>query len=175
MISPNYCRLFASYNQWFNERLYATCAAMNEETRTADVGAFFHSIHGTLQHLIWADLHWCAKLEIDVSNVKAFADAFDDNVSANWHEMKQVRKQIDAALIAWAESISQEFVDADASYTGANGVVRELTQALWVVQMFNHQTHHRGQVTTLISQRGIDIGTTDIYHAPGAIVMRQVT
>jgi uncharacterized damage-inducible protein DinB len=86
--------------------------------------------------------------------------------------MKQVRTQIDAALVAWGESVSQEFLDADASYKGANGVLRELTQALWVVQMFNHQTHHRGQITTLLSQRGVDIGATDIYHAPGAIVMR---
>jgi uncharacterized damage-inducible protein DinB len=174
MISPHYCRVFASYNHWFNEKLYAACDALGTDARTQEAGAFFHSIQGTLQHLIWGDLYWCRTLKIDISDFDGNQDAFDEGITADWRAMKQARLQIDDALIAWAATITQEFLDADASYTGANGVVRELTQALWVTQMFNHQTHHRGQVTTLLSQRGIDVGATDIYHAPGAILMRPV-
>jgi hypothetical protein len=55
MITPEYCQLMARYNRWMNERLYATCSAMQDVERKRDRGAFFGSIHGTLNHLLWGD------------------------------------------------------------------------------------------------------------------------
>lgn len=54
-------RFLARYNRWFNQRLYAVCADLSDAQRTRDGGAFFGSIHGTLNHLVWGDLMWLGR------------------------------------------------------------------------------------------------------------------
>ena len=61
MIAPAYCQLMARYNRWMNERLYALCAGLDDDERKRDRGAFFGSIHGTLNHLLWGDRMWLGR------------------------------------------------------------------------------------------------------------------
>ncbi|WP_171014059.1 DinB family protein [Chitinivorax sp. B] len=163
MITPEYCRLFASYNAWFNERLFSLSAALPDEKRRHGASC---SLHDTLQHLLWGDAHWVKQLVL-----------FDGPEPSHLYPTQQLtfeqlryqRKSLDNALLAWAAKVDMAFLDADASYLGSDGIKRVLTKSLWIVQMFNHQTHYRGQAATLLRQHGIDIGVTDIYWAPGAI------
>ena len=58
MISVEYCQLLARYNRWMNERIYAVVGEFSDEERTRDRGAFFGSMHRTLNHILWGDRVW---------------------------------------------------------------------------------------------------------------------
>ncbi|HWT71507.1 MAG TPA: DinB family protein [Oxalicibacterium sp.] len=168
MITPEYAHLLARYNRWMNEKIYAACEQMDDAERKADRGAFFKSVHSTLNHLVWADAMWLGRftkgtpLERPVPAVSAGTDMYGD-----WQELKAARDELDDALKAWAAGLNPSWLAGEFSwYSGITKTTRSGPAWQSVVHMFNHQTHHRGQVTTLLSQRGIDIGATDLMMMP---------
>ena len=63
MITPAYVRLMADYNAEMNRRLYEAAGRLSDAERKADRGAFWHSIHGTLTHLVWGDTQWMSRFD----------------------------------------------------------------------------------------------------------------
>ena len=61
MTTRDYLRLMAEYNQWMNRKLFAVCSSLSDEERTRDLGAFFGSIHRTLDHIVWVDRAWAIR------------------------------------------------------------------------------------------------------------------
>jgi uncharacterized damage-inducible protein DinB len=61
MDNLSYYQLMADYNHWMNQKLYAICAEIPDEKRKEDLGAFFQSIHGTLNHLLYGDRAWMGR------------------------------------------------------------------------------------------------------------------
>jgi uncharacterized damage-inducible protein DinB len=166
VITPEYCEMMSRYNRWMNERLYTLCAAMPDAERKRDRSAFFGSIHGTLNHLLWGDRMWLGRLIGSPCTYPAFgADMF-----AEFDVLRRERTETDQALITWAGRVSAESLSSPLEYTSAvDGKTRRLSTAIAVVQMFNHGTHHRGQLTTLLKQAGIDPGPTDLPWVPGVV------
>lgn len=163
MIDAEYCQTMAAYNGWMNRKLYEAAARLPDEDRKADRGAFFRSIHSTLNHILWGDRVWLPRF-----NGKAYAvggmgvDLFEDFAS-----LFDARRMMDDEIIAWAAQLDS--AQLAGTLTWFSGVAqREMSRPRWlcVTQMFNHQTHHRGQVTTLLKQSGIDPGSTDLPWAP---------
>jgi uncharacterized damage-inducible protein DinB len=149
----------ARYNRWMNERLYECCARLPDAQRKEDVGAFFKSIHGTLNHLLLADRIWMGRF----TGAPFAATSLAAELHADFSELQRERAATDAAISAWVASLSEEDLAGTLSYTSiVNPAPRE--QPLWfaLAHFFNHQTHHRGQLTTLLFQRGIDPGVTDL-------------
>jgi uncharacterized damage-inducible protein DinB len=167
MLTPAYCRMMAHYNQWMNRTIYLAVDALDENIRRKHMGAFFGSIHATLQHLLWADLYWVRRLSL-FELLKTEHSITEDSLLP-WEQLRAMRTALDERLIAWAQKVSEVELNADHSYLGKDGTKRIPVPGLWILQMFNHQTHHRGQVTTLLSQLNIDIGATDMQWAPTAI------
>jgi uncharacterized damage-inducible protein DinB len=166
MITPQYCELMSRYNRWMNERLYALCADMSDDERRRDRGAFFGSIHGTLNHLLWGDRMWLGRL---VGSPCAYP-AFGADMFAEFDVLRRERAETDQALTAWASNVSAESLSSPLEYTSAvDGKTRRLPTEVAVVHMFNHGTHHRGQLTTLLKQAGIDPGPTDLPWLPGVV------
>jgi uncharacterized damage-inducible protein DinB len=61
-----------------------------------------------------------------------------------------------------------DFAGVPFTYTSkVDGRTRTLPTWVLVVHLFNHQTHHRGQLTTLLNQLGCDPGSTDLPFMPG--------
>ena len=166
MISPEYCQLMARYNRWMNERLYALLSEIPDEERKRDRGAFFGSIHGTLNHLLWGDRMWLGRFIDEPCNHPAFgADMY-----AEFAELAREREVTDRKMLDWAGSVTPAWLAATLSYVSkVDGRRREMPHAVAVLQLFNHGTHHRGQLTTLIRQAGRDPGVTDIPWLPGAV------
>ena len=166
MISPEYCQLMARYNRWMNERLYALLSEVSDEERKRDRGAFFGSIHGTLNHLLWGDRMWLGRFIDDPCNHRAFgADMY-----AEFTELAREREITDRKMLDWAAGIGAEWLDGTLSYVSkVDGRRREMSRSVAVLQLFNHGTHHRGQLTTLIKQAGFDPGITDIPWLPGVV------
>lgn len=164
MITPAYCQVFARYNRWMNERMYAVLAPMEDAERKRDRGAFFGSIHRTLNHLVWADSIWLSRFTGKPYAERAYGTELFDDFTA----LSRARDAADTAVLHWAGQVSQAWLDSTLEYRSAgDGRVRRLPAWVAAAHMFNHATHHRGQLTTLTKQAGVDPGVTDLPYMPG--------
>lgn len=166
MIGPEYCQVMARYNRWMNERLYALCAQLTDAERKRDRGAFFGSIHGTLNHLLWGDRMWMGRFVGPPCTHPAFgADMF-----AGFADLRQEREATDLSIIDWSAKLRTDWLASMLTYTSlVDARRRTLPAEVAAVHMFNHGTHHRGQLTTLMKQAGVDPGVTDLPWLPGLV------
>jgi uncharacterized damage-inducible protein DinB len=159
MITSQYCVAMAEYNSWMNAKLYALCATLPDAERKKDLRAFFRSIHGTLDHILACDLMFLASFTQDAAFVECEGDLHE-----HFDDLRQHREAVDLRLLQWSKAASPGWLATSSTYVHhEDGVARTVTQGFWVVHMFNHQTHHRGQITTLLTQLGHDIGSTDLH------------
>ncbi|MCG3202626.1 MAG: hypothetical protein NFCOHLIN_02511 [Gammaproteobacteria bacterium] len=159
----NLARDLASYNQWMNQRLYAVCAELGDAERRQDRGAFFESIHGTLNHLLLGDRVWLSRLQ----GTQFRPRGLDEELYVDFDELRRERERTDGDIIGWAASLTDEALAGQLRYTSiVNPAPRTCEMWVAVAQFFNHQTHHRGQVTALLSQCGKDYGVTDLIWLP---------
>ncbi|WP_371345651.1 DinB family protein [Ancylobacter sp. IITR112] len=140
-------RGFAAYNEWANARLYAAAGRLSEAQYRADGGAFFGSVHGTLNHLLVADRLWLRRL---TGNGPEPA-ALDAILFETLDELAQARIAEDARLTAYIAGLDAATLAADHSYANVAGTRFTQTLATILDHVFNHQTHHRGQVHCLVS------------------------
>ena len=166
MITPAYCQLLARYGRWMNERLYASVREMSDDERKRDRGAFFGSIQRTLNHLVWADSIWLSRFTGGSYAEPAWgADLFDD-----FSMLAAARDQADTAILDWAGGVDQAWLDATLEYRASSDArLRRLPAWIAATHVFNHATHHRGQLTTLLKQAGLDPGVTDLPALPGVV------
>jgi uncharacterized damage-inducible protein DinB len=164
VLDAAYARVMAAYNRWMNERLYELVARVPEEERRRERGAFFGSIHRTLDHIVYADLAFLSRFTGDPAEVPPLGVELHPEFEA----LRRVRAEVDARLRAWAEGLSDAWLAAPFTYTSrVDGGTRTLPGWVLVAHLFNHQTHHRGQLTTLLTQLGCDPGVTDLPFLPG--------
>lgn len=159
-------RVMAEYNQWMNERLYALCAELTDAERRADRGAFFRSIHGTLNHVLLADRVWLGRFTDEPFHVSGL----DQELYRDFDALRAARQEMDTTILRWVDSLSDDLLAGELRYTSlVNPQPRRYVYWLAVAHFFNHQTHHRGQVTTLLSQLGRDCGVTDLIWLPRVV------
>ncbi len=132
---------------------------MPDELRKADKGAWFHSMHGTLNHLLLADRVWLGRF----TGEPFAARSLDEELYSDFQTLWQERRKTDEAIAKWLDALSDEQLLAHFSYWTMTNP-QQITQPLWeaTLHLFNHQTHHRGQLTTLMEQSGYDSGVTDL-------------
>ena len=165
MISATHAGSMAAYNRWMNGRLYDCCARLSDGERKRDVGTFFKSIHGTLNHLLLGDRLWLGRFTGNPFDARSL----DQELHADFVELRTHRDATDVAIVRWAGSLSDIDLAGELSYTSmVNPATRRCPLWFAVAHFFNHQTHHRGQVTAMLHQRGIDPGVTDLLGLPGA-------
>ena len=153
----------AQYNQWMNQKIYAICADIPDEKRKENLRAFFKSIHGTLNHILYGDRAWMGRF----TRTSFSTPNMGQDMYADFEELRREREKMDEAIIQWAETLSSEWLEQPFTYTsGVDGKTRTLPTWVLVTHMFNHQIHHRGQLTTLLSQLGYDVGVTDLPWLP---------
>jgi uncharacterized damage-inducible protein DinB len=162
MITQAYVRAMADYNRWQNQSLYGAADGLSDAVRKEPRGAFFGSIHGTLNHLLWADQVWLSRL---AGSPKPKVGSIPESVGMfeRWEDLKRERQAFDRVIVDWAERLDASGLGGELTwFSGAAG--RELTKPKWllVAHLFNHQTHHRGQVHCLLTQLGAKPGTTDL-------------
>jgi uncharacterized damage-inducible protein DinB len=160
----------ARYNTWMNRKLYAIAHELGAEACHRDLGAFFGSVHATLNHLLLADRIWMSRFtgdrerfaSRDAAGAAIAVSSLDQILYADLSELTRERAETDAAIEQWTASLTEQKLGATLAYTTSDGTRSE--HPLWwaVSHFFNHQTHHRGQVTTLLRQLGRDPGVTDL-------------
>jgi uncharacterized damage-inducible protein DinB len=166
MITLAYVRTMAAYNRWQNQNLYSSADALCDAERKAPRRAFFASIHGTLNHLLWADQLWMRRFA-GVARPAAVAIAQSPFLCAHWDDLKRERSALDGAISEWANGLDASWLEDNLSWY-SNAAKRELTRpkALIVTHFFNHQAHHRGQVHCMLTQCGLSPGDTDLPLLP---------
>ena len=166
MYSGNYYQLMADYNRWINQRLYTVCADLSDEQRKSDRGAFFKSIHGTLNHILWGDRAWLTRFKVHDHPLVRIGE----ELYADFGQLRTEREAMDARIQQWVGTLRDDWLQQPFTFISiVDGKTRSGPTWVFVTQLFNHQTHHRGQVTTLIKQYGVDPGVMDIPWMPGAI------
>jgi uncharacterized damage-inducible protein DinB len=165
MIDSSYVQRLARYNRWQNENLYGVADALSDAERRRERGAFFGSIHGTLSHLLWADRIWMSRF----AGTPRPAGGIPESVSlyGDWGELKRERAAFDGVIVDWADKLDDDTVAGDLTwFSGA--IKAEVSRPKWLLltHMFNHQTHHRGQVHCMLTQAGGKPGDTDLFIMP---------
>lgn len=165
MFTPAFAQLMAQYTQWQNNSLYTAAGTINDEARRLDRGAFFNSIHETLAHIVWADQIWLSRFEgcdAPEGGINESASRFE-----SWDDLTAARLDMDQLILAWADKLTPDALTGDMTwFSGAAG--KEITRPRWLLiqQMFNHGTHHRGQVHTMLTAAGAKPEDTDVPFMP---------
>ncbi len=144
-------RTMATYNAWANRRLYAAAAALPDAAYRQPAGAYFDSLHGTLNHLLAADRIWLRRLT-GGGDAPSRVDAI---LFEQLDTLRVAREAEDARLQDYAAGLSAEDLDASFEYATTSG--QPQLQSRWeaLVHLFNHQTHHRGQAHAILTRLGV--------------------
>lgn len=166
MITAGYVQKMSAYNRWMNEGIYSACDQLSDEDRKKDCGAFFKSIHGTLNHILWSDQIWMHRL---AGTPVPQSEGIPGSVSqyASYEDLKRERIAFDQVIDDWATDIDPASLDGGLTwYSGAAG--REITKprSVLITHLFNQQTHHRGQVHCMLTGFGIKTADTDLALMP---------
>jgi len=162
--------LMAEYNQWMNAKVYEAAGSLSHSSLVEDRGAFFSSILGTLNHIVVADRIWLYRFAAQPASTGAlaeimelpFPESLDQIIFPNLGELYSHRKWLDEKIINWVSSLTDRDLDYALSYKNTKGVPATKRLGSLICHFFNHQTHHRGQLSTLLSQAGEDVGITDL-------------
>lgn len=163
-MTPEHALAMARYNAWMNDKVYAAAGTLDDVARKLDRGAFFGSIHGTLNHLLVGDRIWMARF----TGVASGVSRLDEELFADFDKLAAERRRLDGVIVDWARTLSADDLARELEYVSLTGSIRRRSP-MWfaVAHMFNHQTHHRGQLSTLLLQAGQDVGITDLSYLPG--------
>lgn len=165
MISYDYVEEMAKYTRWQNDSVYQCCDEIGQQERMRDRGMFFGSIHNTLDHICVVNRTILTFLD----GVLPERIPYGQMVWSDWDELKSVRLKQEDTLLAGAREWTQAWLADKTTKRDPEGVdLPAVPRWVMVVQLFNHQTHHRSQVTSALHSLGIDYGSTDIPWRPGA-------
>ncbi len=140
--------LLARYNAWANARIYEAAAALSDADYRADRGAFFKSVHGTLNHLLVGDRIWMRRF----TGVGDAPNRLDAILFEDFADLRAARDREDERIVAYVDSLGEQALQGLIRYrtiTNPTDVEQPLAPAL--LHFFNHQTHHRGQVHALLT------------------------
>ena len=143
--------MFAQYNRWANERLYEAAEQLSDADYRADRGAFFGSLHGTLNHLLVADRIWMRRFTGEGPTYENLDEIVHDNLAS----LAVARRDEDERIIFFVETLGESEIASTFSYVPIS-TPEEVTQPLGpaLAHFFNHQTHHRGQAHGLLTEIG---------------------
>lgn len=151
----------ARYNVWATRRLLDAVAAVPEADYRKDLGLFFKSIHGTLNHLLVGEhMLWYPRFAKGVSpKVELNAEVEPDR-----DRLGQALKGGSANWLPLIESWPAERFGGVLSYTTMRGEPATLPFAATLAHVFNHGTHHRGQITAALTALGRPCPELDLVY-----------
>lgn len=162
--------LMADYNQRMNRSFYLAASKLSADELSKDRGAFFGSIIGTLNHILVGDTIWLKRFADHPSKLKTLdyvralnkPKALDAILHPEFKKLESVRIKMDEVIQDFAHELTDEVLASNLSYSNTKGESFNKNFGHLIQHFFNHQTHHRGQVSTLLSQANIDVGVTDL-------------
>lgn len=162
--------LLARYNAVMNGKLYAAAATLDDEALHRDRGAFFGSLLGTMNHIVAGDVIWLTRFAAHPAQFPALAPLREraaptdltQSYGATLAELAGHRTRLDGMITALADELRPGDLEVVLAFSTTKGVPFRMPFDGLLLHFFNHQTHHRGQASTLLFQAGVDIGVTDL-------------
>ncbi|AMM84678.1 DinB family protein [Martelella sp. AD-3] len=154
-------RMFAAYNAWANAFVYEEAAELSDDERKRDLGAFFRSVHATLNHVLYADRIWMTRFAgADTGPVKLDTILHDDFAA-----LRDDREREDLRIIAFVDGMDAVRLEGTFSYTRGTPP-KDYTDRYQttLAHFFNHQTHHRGQVHAMLTMLGRPSPAIDLLY-----------
>lgn len=152
-------QLLAQYNTLANQTLYAACAELDDVARKQLRPAFFKSIHSTLNHILVGDRIWLNRFwGKEVASTGLDALLYED-----FEELWQARITQDELIQSFVTGLSETTLNQSIRYVNNAGINCINSMPLLVAHLFNHQTHHRGQVHNLLSQTCVVPPSLDLH------------
>lgn len=164
MITKEYVRTLAKYSAWQNINLISSIDKLSDEQRNKDMGAFFSSIQATFSHILGGDTNWLNRLTKASHTTISLKDTLC--MHSNWGQLKEARIAMDKKIIDWANGLTDKDLDGDLTYTTASQTQLTMPISLLIAHFFSHQTNHRAQINTLLTQLGIKTEDTDLILMP---------
>ena len=165
MPTPDYAVTMAHYNRWQNRNLLRAADRIGPEQRALDRGAFFGSIQKTFHHIYWADRLWMSRFTDIAAPAGGIAQSVD--FDGGWDRFQEARTDLDDTILTWAGTLAPDWFHGDLGwFSGALGRQISKPKAIVVMHIFNHQTHHRGQIHAMLTQAGERPGDTDLPFMP---------
>ena len=169
MIEAAFARTMARYDRWQNRSLIAVADTLTDEARWQDRGAFFGSIAGTLNHILWDHHVWLARLNGDDATASEIGARHPyTDAPREWADYKRARAALDEEIAAWADRLTDADVAGTVQWMRGDVAV-ETEFGFLLVHMFNHATHHRGQVHAMLTAAGATTGSTDMPMVPDEV------
>lgn len=141
----------AQYNAWANARLYDAATALQDWERKKDIKAYFRSLHGTLNHILVADRIWLYRL----TGKGEQPASLDEILFENFSTLREAREEEDERIVSFVETLNPDALDEELDYINTKGEPRTLAHNIILTHFFNHQTHHRGQASSIMRQLGV--------------------
>lgn len=169
-MTPRTAALMATYNRWMNRRLYDAASRLPDDEISRDRGAFFGSLFQTLNHIAVGDTIWLHRFSRQPQDtwLSTALDPYPrpaslrQQVAASLPALRDYRESLDEVICQWAARLTGTQLDGTLTYANMAGQEQTREFGFLVQHLFNHQTHHRGQATTLLFQAGVDVGVTDL-------------
>ena len=162
MITPDFAATMARYNRWQNRSLVAAADTLTDADRWQDRGAFFRSIAETLNHILWDDRIWLARLGGDEATAAEIGARHPyTDTPKEWSAYVRARVALDDEIVAWADSLAEADLARPIAWVRGGETV-ETQLGFNLVHMVNHQTHHRGQVHAMLTAAGAEPEATDL-------------
>lgn len=166
MINTTFAGTMARYDRWQNQSLILAADTLTDAERWRDRGVFFRSIAETLNHILWDQRIWLARQRGDSATVAKIGAQFPyTDAPRNWTDYKNLRAAQDDEIRIWAGGLTDADVKRSIKWMRGDTPV-ETNFGFNTVHMFNHATHHRGQVHAMLTATGIDPGSTDLPMLP---------
>jgi uncharacterized damage-inducible protein DinB len=143
--------MMAKYNAWANERLFRMASALPDEMYRRQVGAYFQSLHGTLNHLLVADRIWMRRL----TGVGDHPDALNAILFDDLPSLHAARVQEDGRISGFLQDLEEPAFDEMWDYRTLNGTPQRQRRREILAHLFNHETHHRGQAHAILTVLGV--------------------
>lgn len=162
--------LMADYNQWMNKSIYEAASKLSVSELSEDRGAFFGSIISTLNHILVGDTIWLKRFSDHPSKLKALdyvrelqsPQTLDAILYTKFEKLLDARIKMDSTIQEFVCELTDDVLSSSLTYSNTKGEAFTKNWGHLIQHFFNHQTHHRGQVSTLLSQAGVDTGVTDL-------------
>lgn len=170
----NHFILMSEYNRRMNNQIYKVVRGLEESELHEDRGAFFKSIIGTLNHILVGDIIWLTRFSkhseryISLAELAEFPKpkGLDHILFSNLISLIEAREKVDLLIYSWLKNETKEGdFNKLLGYSNTKGIVSKRDFGELISHLFNHQTHHRGQLSTLLNQMNLDIGATDFLFA----------
>ncbi len=143
--------MFARYNQWANVRLYQMASAVSNEAYQRNIGMYFKSLHGTLNHILVADRVWMKRL----TSTGDHPETLDAILYDDFQSLHAARQSEDRRIIDFVEKMTEAALEGDLDYRTLNGSPQKQPVREVLAHVFNHQTHHRGQAHAALTVLGV--------------------